>query len=98
MFAGGTDTTASVVTFFALFMLQYPDVQARAQAELDTLLAGARLPRARDINALPYVRALVSEVLRFGPIVPQGAPRLVREDDMHNGFFIPKGTIVMPNI
>lgn len=98
MYAGGTDTTASAVTYFALFMLQYPNVQARAQAELDALLGGTRLPTARDMDALPYIRALVSEVLRFGPIAPHGGPRLAREDDMHDGYLIPKGTIVLPNI
>lgn len=98
MYIGGTDTTATLTAYFVLFMLQYPHVQARAQAELDTLLGGARLPTARDLDALPYVRALVSEILRFGTVAPHGLPHISREDDMHDGYLIPEGTIVLPNI
>lgn len=66
-------------------MLLYPDAQARAQAELDAVLHGARLPTADDADAMPYLRALVSEVLRLGLIAPQGIPHTAGEDDIHDG-------------
>lgn len=78
-------------------MLIYPDVQTRAQVEIDALLGGSRLPTIDDVEAMPYLRALASEVLRLGPIVPQGVPHVAREDDVHDGYFIPKGTAVMWN-
>lgn len=97
MYSGGADTTASAISNFALFMLVYPHVQARAQAELDALLGGARLPMTHDIDALPYLRALASETLRYGLVVPQGIPHAAREDDVHDGYFIPKGAFVVYN-
>jgi hypothetical protein len=45
-------------------MICYPEVQKKAQAELDKVLNGA-LPEPRDIASLPYLSALVKEVYRF---------------------------------
>ena len=50
-------------TFF-LAMVCYPDVQKEAQAELDKVLNG-RLPEHSDFPSLPYLSALVKEVLRY---------------------------------
>lgn len=75
--------TVSVLSAFVLFMVKYPHVQVRAQAEVDTVLGGTRLPIARDIDALPYVRAVISEVLCFGLVAPQGLPHCMREDDIY---------------
>jgi len=36
-------------------MILYPDVQKRAQEELDKVLGGIRLPEFEDKPSLPYV-------------------------------------------
>lgn len=54
-------------------MTLYPAVQRAAQAELDSVIGPGRLPVLADWDELPYVRALVKEVLRWGPVTPQGA-------------------------
>ena len=46
-------------------MVCYPEVQKKAQDELDEVLNG-RLPEHRDIESLPYLSALVKEVYRYG--------------------------------
>jgi cytochrome P450 len=80
-------------------MCLYPDVQAKAQAEIDALLAGEhRLPTHDDRTKLPYVDALVKEVFRCGTVVRQGVPHRVRVDDVHDGYFIPKDTTIIANI
>ena len=49
-------------------MICFPEVQMKAQAELDRVLEG-RLPDFSDMDDLPYLSALVKEVLRFvGPL------------------------------
>ena len=53
-------------------MVLNPEVQKKAQGELDTVLGGTRLPAFADKEALPYVNALVKEVLRWHPVVPLG--------------------------
>lgn len=49
-------------------MVLYPDVQKKAQAELDSVIGIDRLPSFEDRDHLPYVGALVSEVLRWLPV------------------------------
>lgn len=53
-------------------MTLYPDVQKKAQREIDAVIGTGRLPTMDDRDRLPYVRALVSEVFRWNPIGPLG--------------------------
>jgi cytochrome P450 len=46
-------------------MVQNPEVQARARAELDAVVGRERLPSFEDRPNLPYLHALVSEVFRW---------------------------------
>ena len=54
-------TVSSVQSFF-MAMAMYPEVQAKAQAELDTVVGGQRLPTFEDREELPYIVATVKEV------------------------------------
>jgi cytochrome P450 len=78
-------------------MIAFPEVQRRAQAELDTAVGRDRLPTFDDAPRLPYVRAIIEEVLRWRPSLPLGLPHAATEDDWYEGMFIPKGTICIPN-
>ena len=53
-------------------MVLYPDVQRRAQIELDALLGQDRLPTFDDRPLLPFIDAIVLEVLRWNVITPLG--------------------------
>ena len=55
-----------------LALVLYPDVQKRAQAELDTVIARDRLPTFDDRPHLPYVDALCGELLRWHMVAPLG--------------------------
>ena len=48
-------------------MVCYPEVQKKAQTELDNVLDG-KLPEHNDISSLPYLSALVKEVIRYAAI------------------------------
>lgn len=72
-------------------MTLYPEVQAKAQAEVDSVVGSTRLPELSDRKHLPYLNAIISEVLRFGEIAPMGVAHELHEDDVYNGFFMPKG-------
>jgi cytochrome P450 len=71
-YVAGSDTTMGAVLSFFLAMLVHPDVQARAQAELDRVVGAGRLPELADRAALPYVEGVVSECLRWLPVTPMG--------------------------
>ena len=54
-----------MTTFFILMAL-YPEVQKQAQAEIEQVTAD-RLPTLDNYDSLPYVIALVKEIMRWGP-------------------------------
>ena len=45
-------------------MICFPEVQMKAQAELDHVVSG-RLPDFSDMDDLPYLSAIVKEVIRW---------------------------------
>ena len=47
-----------------LVMLMHPEVQRKAQEELDRVVGRDRLPEFEDRDSLPYLDALTKEVLR----------------------------------
>lgn len=53
-------------------MAMYPEVQRKAQAELDAVIGAERLPEFIDRPSLPYVNALVKETMRWQVVVPLG--------------------------
>lgn len=79
-------------------MARYPEVQLKAQRELDVVLGADCLPDFSDSDSLPYLNALVKEVLRWHPVTPVGLPHCAAADDEFEGFFIPKGSILLANI
>ena len=53
-------------------MVLYPDVQRRAQSELDTVLGHVRLPTFDDRPSLPFIDGIVLEALRWNGVTPLG--------------------------
>ncbi|KAJ5887491.1 hypothetical protein N7495_007532 [Penicillium taxi] len=98
LYGGGADTTVSTMEAFFLAMLLYPEVQGKAQAELDHVLGETTLPTVADRPKLPYINAIVRELLRWHPVAPLGVPHRADEDDIINGFLIPKNAVLIANI
>jgi cytochrome P450 len=98
MFAASAETTITTVSQFFLAMLLYPDALRKAQQEMDVVLGGDRLPTFADRASLPFTEAILSETWRWGVPVPVNLPHSLRQDDIYNGKFIPKGSFVLANI
>jgi len=98
LYVGGSETTVSTMTTFFLLMSLHPDIQKKAQAEIDQVVGRHRLPNLDDRSSLPYVNAVIKEILRYAPVAPLGLRHRVIEDDVYEGYLIPKGTIVIANI
>ncbi|KAF9228731.1 cytochrome P450 [Gyrodon lividus] len=97
-FIGGAETSTSTLHCFLLAMLQNPDSQKRAQAEIDEAVGVDRLPSFDDRPSLPYVEAVLRETMRLYPIVPLAVAHATVSDDVFEGYFIPKGSTVVPNV
>ncbi|KIY44366.1 cytochrome P450, partial [Fistulina hepatica ATCC 64428] len=95
---GGIDTVWSSMSLFIIFIAMHPEVQQAAQAELDSVLKGVRLPEFSDQSSLPYIDCILMEIKRdnFHPAM-LGVPHLCTENDVYNGYLIPKGTLIIPN-
>lgn len=53
-------------------MTLYPEIQRRAQEELDRVIGTDRMPTFSDRKNLPYIDALVKEAIRWHPVAPLG--------------------------
>lgn len=95
----GSDTTASIFVAFILAMVAFPEVQRKAQEEIDRVVGSDRLPRMDDEPDMQYIRGVVKESLRFLPSSITGiVPHAASEDDTYDGYFIPKGAGVVLNV
>jgi hypothetical protein len=79
-------------------VVAFPQVQRKAQAEFDAVVGRDRLPTFADAPRLPYVRAIVNEVLHWRPTVPLGMDQAATEDHWYEGMFMSKGTLCTPNV
>ena len=77
-------------------MCHYPAWQTKVQEEIDTICAGRR-PTLADMPNVPRLRATVKELMRWRQTAPLGAPHMAMEDDVYEGYFIPKGAILHAN-
>jgi hypothetical protein len=65
--------TVTALESFILAMTLYPEVQRKAQAEIDQVIGNDRLPVHSDEDTLPYLQAVLKEVLRWHPVTPLSA-------------------------
>jgi cytochrome P450 len=88
----GKQTSSAIKTFF-YYMALHPEIQKKAQEEIDRVVGNQRLPDFNDRQSMPYSDAIYREVMRIRPVFPLDLPHTSTEDDIYNGYFIPKGRI-----
>ncbi|EEB90171.1 hypothetical protein MPER_11661, partial [Moniliophthora perniciosa FA553] len=79
-------------------MATHPQVQKQAQEEIDRVIGKDRLPTYDDRPKLPYIEAVLRETLRWRPVTPLGFFHAALNDDIVNGYTVPKGTPIAANI
>lgn len=91
--SAGSENPRMAMNVFVMATLCYPDSMQKARDEVDKVCGHAkRLPCFSDMVALPYVSALVKEVLRWRPTVPLIPQHQSTEDLEFEGFLFPAGT------
>ncbi|XP_056306066.1 cytochrome P450 2K1-like [Danio aesculapii] len=95
LFVAGTDTTGTTLRWGLMLMAKYPQIQDRVQEEIDRVIGG-RQPVVEDRKKLPYTDAVIHEIQRLANVVPLSLPHKTSCDVTFNGYFIKKGTTVIP--
>ncbi|KAL5544649.1 hypothetical protein UlMin_008433 [Ulmus minor] len=95
----GTDTVAILLEWILARMVLHPEIQAKAQSEIDSIVDSNRPVSDSDLPNLPYLHAIVKETLRMHPPGPLLSwARLAVHDTQIGRNFIPAGTTAMVNM
>jgi cytochrome P450 len=90
----GSDTTRGTINIIFAAAIAQPDWLPRAREELDRVCGKAgRLPAFADMKQLPYIQAVVKEVLRWRPLVDIGVNHMCTEDFEFEQYYFPRGTL-----
>merc|ERR1712241_227008 len=96
LFLAGSETTSTTLTWAALYMVRYPQVQKKVQEELDRVVGQNRHPSIKDRPNLPYTEAVLMEIQRCANIVPTGVLHISQNDFTINDITIPAYTLINP--
>ncbi|KAJ7076073.1 cytochrome P450 [Mycena belliarum] len=94
----GSDTSAAFLLSLILILGLYPEHQERARLEIEAVIGTTRMPELEDFKRMPFVDALVKEVVRIRPSFPIGVPHSTTEDIHYKGYVVPKDSTVFLNI
>ena len=95
----GTDTVAILLEWIITRIALHQDIQTKAQEELDTIVGSHRTVRDSDLPKLPYLQAIVKEVLRVHPPGPLLSWARLAVHDVHvDKVLVPAGTTAMVNM
>jgi len=95
LFAGGSDTTSSTLSWAVLFMVKHPEIQENVYKEILRVVGKSRLPTLEERKDMVYTEAVIMEVQRMANITFEGVGHRCKEDVSFNGVVFPKGTLVM---
>ncbi|PVH89423.1 OrdA protein [Cadophora sp. DSE1049] len=98
LYGAAADTLVISLTAFTMAMIIFPDVQRKAQEELDRVVGLNRFPNFEDREKLPYINAIVKETLRWWSVTPMGFPHTADGDVDYNDLHIPKGAMILPAV
>ncbi|KIW99521.1 uncharacterized protein Z518_11260 [Rhinocladiella mackenziei CBS 650.93] len=96
MIEAGSDSTQNSLNSMILGLTAFPEVVEKAHEELDRV-AGDRLPQIDDSPNLPYIRAMMKEVLRWRSVSNDHFAHLTTSDVIYKDYFIPAGTVLVGN-
>ena len=90
----GSDTTREALNTFVMASVCYPQTFQKAREEVDRICdhdGHLRLPVLDDIHQLPYICAIIKELLRWRPIFPMTPDHCLTEDLEFEGYTFPEG-------
>ncbi|KAK7092781.1 cytochrome P450 2J4-like [Littorina saxatilis] len=98
LFAAGTETTATTLSWILLYFAAYPEVQTRCQQDIDKVVGQGRSATMDDRKNLPYIEAVITEIFRVVNIAPVAVPHVAVKEGKIRQYTVPAETIVIGNI
>ena len=98
MFVAGFETVSTTLWWVIAYMVNYPDVQRKAQRELDDIVGRDRFPSLDDRPNMPFFQATIMEVQRLANIGDCTIPHYTLKDTFLCGHRVPKGTVVLVDL
>lgn len=97
-FQAGTETTSNTLSFGLMYMIHNRRVCDNVQAELDAVIGRKRHPILQDRSHLPYVEAVLSEIMRISNVAPLGIAHRTIENTQFREYLIPKDTVMLVSL
>ncbi|KAK3754598.1 hypothetical protein RRG08_019582 [Elysia crispata] len=95
LFVGGSETTATTLLWFYLYMIHFPDIQEKVYEEIVREIGTTRSPTGQDKLGLSYVKAVLLETQRLASISPFGIPHRCNRETTIAGYTIPKDVEIL---
>ena len=97
LFGAGGEPTSVTLKWAIRYLAKNPEIQKKAQEELEYVVGSGAQVRMSDRQDLPYVQALIMDLIRLSDIHPIGVMHSPSQDTKINDYTVPKGTFIIPN-
>ncbi|KAI6003405.1 cytochrome P450 [Pisolithus marmoratus] len=91
VYLAAAESASATLKILVLAMILNPGVQDKVHAEMDAVIGRGVQPTFEDRQRLPYLQAVLYEVMRWHPTFPLGVPHFTTTSDIFEGYYIPKG-------
>ncbi|VDP14687.1 unnamed protein product [Heligmosomoides polygyrus] len=98
LWLAGMETTSNTLYWGILYILLDSGVQKAIHDELDIKIGSDRLITMADRSKLHYMNAAITEIQRLANLLPMNVLHETTCDVEIEGYSIPKGTLVLPQI
>ncbi|CAK8671316.1 unnamed protein product [Clavelina lepadiformis] len=98
LFIAGTETTASTLNWALLCLLHFPESQKKLREEVLNVIGAEGVASMSHKPSMPFTNAFIQELMRYRTLAPLSLFHKTNEDAELFGYFIPKNTVVAPNI
>ncbi|XP_046402243.1 methyl farnesoate epoxidase-like [Ischnura elegans] len=94
LFSAGSESVGNTLSFALLYLGHHPNVQTRLWEEIKHEMGVGCCPCLEDRSRLPYLQAVIEEVMRINPVAPLAPPHRATQHTTLAGYSIPKDSVL----